>query len=82
MPILHLEALVYSLLWAALAVAGWAVAGWPAGVLLTVGLFLVIMPSSALILSRTGSFSVERAVRWSILGIAGIALAIYADVSG
>ncbi len=79
---LHLEALLYCVLWAALAVAGWAAAGWPAGIFLSIGLFLVIMPTSALILTRTGSFAMERAVRWAILGTAGLALAIYVDLAG
>ena len=77
-PRLHLEALIYCILWVALAVVGWELFGWPAGVALTVGLFLIILPASALILSKTGSFKLERGVRWSILGISGLVIAALA----
>ncbi|HEY0445195.1 MAG TPA: hypothetical protein VGD19_01955 [Allosphingosinicella sp.] len=60
---------------------GWRLAGMKAGLLLSVGLFLLVMPSSALILSRTGSFAAERAVRWGLLAIAAIALASYVDLA-
>jgi hypothetical protein len=76
------DALIYCIAWVALAVAGWRYAGLKAGLLLSVGLFLVVMPASALTLSRTGSFAVERAVRWGILILAAVALASYVDVGG
>jgi Na+-translocating ferredoxin:NAD+ oxidoreductase RnfE subunit len=53
-----------------------------AGLLLSVGLFLVVMPTSALILSRSGSFAAERTVRWAILIGAGLALASSVDLAG
>jgi hypothetical protein len=75
------EALAYCVLWTGLAVAGFILAGWQAGALLSVGLFLIVMPSSAFILSRTGSFAAERAVRWGILVAAGLLLLAYLDLA-
>lgn len=80
MPKLYPEALLFCILWAALAVAGFALVGWQAGALLSVGLFVVIMPASALILTRTGNFAAERIVRWGILAAAAIVLASVADL--
>lgn len=82
MPRLNLDALAYCILWAALAIFGWRVGGLKIGLLLSVGLFLLVMPSSALILSRTGSFAAERTVRWGLLVAAGLLLASYSDVTG
>ena len=78
MPKIYPEALLYCILWVALAVAGAVLFNWQVGVLLSVGLFLVIMPASALILSKTGNFALERAVRWGILGLSAVALAVAA----
>ena len=64
-----------------LAVVGWRAAGIKAGLLLSIGLFLVVMPTSALILSRTGSFAAERTVRWGFLAAAAIGLASYLDIA-
>ena len=64
------EALLFCILWAALAFYGWSRLDWRAGVALTLGLFVVIMPASAFTLSRTGSFAVERGVRWGLFVIA------------
>jgi hypothetical protein len=80
MPKLYPEALAFCFLWAALAVAGFYLLDWKAGVLLSVGLFMLIMPASALILSRTGRFGLERAVRWGILLVAAIGLASAVDL--
>jgi hypothetical protein len=38
------------------------------------------MPSSALILSRTGSFAAERGVRWGILALAALLLFAFVDL--
>jgi hypothetical protein len=81
MPRLYPEALAYCILWAALAVAGFVLAGWQAGALLSVGLFVIVMPASALILSRTGNFAAERAVRWGLLLVAGLILLAFLDLS-
>ncbi|MDB5672805.1 MAG: hypothetical protein JWO25_3764 [Alphaproteobacteria bacterium] len=80
MPKIYPEALAYCILWAALAVAGFMLAGWQAGALLSVGLFLIVMPASALVLTRTGNFIAERAVRWGILVVAAILLASFLDL--
>ena len=81
MPKLYPEALLFCLLWAALAIYGGLDMGWKAGTALTLGLFVLIMPSSALILSRTGNFALERAVRWGILIVAAIVLLSLADLA-
>ena len=81
MPKLYPEALFFCVVWVALAVAGWHVAGLAAGLALSVGLFLIVMPASAFTLSRTGNFAVERAVRWGILALAAAALLLVADLS-
>ena len=78
---LNLEALVYSIVWGVLAVIGWRVAGLKAGILLSVGLFLIVMPTSAIVLSKTGNFSLERGIRWGILALAALALFSFADLS-
>jgi len=80
MPKLHLEPLIFCIAWAALAVAGFALLDWKAGVALSVGLFMLIMPTSALILSRTSNFVLERAVRWGILVVAILVLLSLADL--
>jgi hypothetical protein len=72
----HVEALIFSILWVALAVAGWALLSWQAGLILSAGLFLLVMPTSALILTRTGSFDAERTARWGIFALAAVALLI------
>ena len=76
MPKIYPEALLFCLLWAALALFGWSRIGWQAGIALTLGLFVVIMPASAFTLSRTGNFAVERGVRWTIL-IAAALIALW-----
>jgi hypothetical protein len=80
MPKLYPEALLFCIFWAALAVAGFYLLDWRAGALLSAGLFLVIMPASALMLSRTGNLAAERAVRWGILAAAAIGLASAVDL--
>lgn len=80
MPRLYPEALLFCLLWAALAIYGGLELGWKAGAALTLGLFILIMPTSAIILSRTGSFATERAVRWGILIVAALVFLSVADL--
>ena len=77
MPRLHIEPLLFCVAWAALAIGGGLVAGWQAGAVLSVGLLLIIMPTSSLVLTRTDSFQVERAVRWTILAVATLALLLW-----
>jgi hypothetical protein len=81
MPRLYPEALLFCVLWIALAIYGGLELGWKAGAALTLGLFVLIMPASALILSRTGNFAVERGVRWGILAVAAIALLSMVDLN-
>jgi hypothetical protein len=71
---IHVEALIFSILWITLAVAGAFLFDWRVGLLLSVGLFLLIMPTSALVLTKTGSFAKERSVRWGILTLSSLAL--------
>ena len=80
MPKLYPEALLFCVAWAGLAVAGFILLDRKAGALLAVGLFALIMPSSALILTRTGNFAAERTVRWGILAVAAILLASAVDL--
>jgi hypothetical protein len=79
---LNVDALIFCLVWAALAIFAWDRAGMKAGLICSIGLFPVIMLSSATILSRTGSFAAERTVRWGILAVAMIGLASYLDAAG
>jgi len=81
MPKLYPEALLFCVAWVALAVAGWALVDMRAGLALSVGLLLIIMPASVLTLSRTGSFVTERVVRWGILAVAAIILFSVADLA-
>jgi tryptophan-rich sensory protein len=81
MPRLYPEALAFCLIWAALAIYAGLSSGWRAGAALTLGLFIVIMPTSALVLSRTGNFAMERAVRWGIFVIAALAFFAWADLN-
>lgn len=82
MPKLYPEALLFCAIWAALAIWGGLELGWKAGAALTLGLFILIMPTSAAILSRTGSFKLERGVRWGILAAAAIVLFSLIDMAG
>ena len=79
MPKIYPEALLFCILWAALAFFGWSRIDWKAGIVLTLGLFIVVMPASAVTLSRTGNFAVERGVRWSILIVAALIAFMLAD---
>ena len=82
MPKLYPEALLFCAVWAALAIWGGLELGWKAGAALTLGLFIIIMPASALILSRTGSFAVERGARWGILAVAAVIVLSVASRGG
>ena len=81
MPKIYPEALLYCVLWVALALFGLDRLGWKAGLAFSLGLFVIVMPASAIILSRTGNFAVERGVRWAILAVAAIVFLSVADLS-
>ena len=77
---LYPEAILYCVLWVALALFGLDRLGWKAGLAFSLGLFVIVMPASAIILSRTGNFALERGVRWAILAAAAIALFSLVDL--
>ena len=77
MPKLHAEALVFCLAWAALAILGFIRAGPYAGALLSVGLLLLIMPTSSLVIAKSGDFAFERMARWGLLAAAALAFAAW-----
>jgi hypothetical protein len=72
----HAEAAFFCLVWVALAASGFALEGWIAGGLLSLGLMAVLMPTSAVIISRTEDPTLESTVRWAILLGAGLILAL------
>ncbi len=65
-----------------LALVGYRLGGLKAGLLLSVGLFLIVMPTSAVALSRTGNFAIERSFRWGILAVAALILFSVTDATG
>jgi len=77
MPRLHLEALLFCLAWAALAVAAAIWGGWWLGVAASLGLLVLVSASSLQILARTEDPALERQVRWGILAVAALALAAW-----
>jgi hypothetical protein len=79
---LHPEPLLFCLAWAALAVAAGIMASIWMGILFSAGLALILMPLSATIITRTESFALERQVRWGLLVIAALALAVWLKLSG
>jgi hypothetical protein len=80
MPKFYPEALLYCILWVALALYGLDRLGWVAALALSAGLFVIVMPASMIILTRTENFAIERGVRWGILAVAAIALFSIADL--
>ncbi|TMJ20317.1 MAG: hypothetical protein E6G92_11385 [Alphaproteobacteria bacterium] len=76
MPRLHAEPLIFCLAWAALAIAAAMTASIWMGILFSAGLAFVLMPLSAIVVSRTESMELERQVRWGLLVIAALALAL------
>ena len=78
----HPEAAAFCLAWVAVAAAGFVLQGWLAGVLLSMGMLAILGPTSAMIISRTDDFNLERTVRWSILIAAGAILALVQALAG
>jgi len=77
---LNVEALVFAVVWALLAVAGWVLGGLYVGAALSVGLLVIVMGTSSIVLSKTGDLARERQVRWAILAAAAIALVVWLNV--
>jgi hypothetical protein len=80
MPKLHPEPLLFCLAWAALAVWAAVIGSIWLGILFSAGLAIILIPLSATIVSRTESFALERQVRWGLLVLAALALAIWLNV--
>ena len=76
MPKLYPEPLLFCLAWAALAVWGGMTSIW-LGILLSGGLAVVLMPLSATILVKREDPALERQVRWGILVLAALVLALW-----
>jgi hypothetical protein len=77
LPKFHLEPFLFCVAWALTAVVGSVLGGVWAGVALSLGLLLVLMPLSAIVLTRYEDAALERQVRWGVLVIAGLALAVW-----
>jgi hypothetical protein len=77
MPRLALEPLIFCVCWVGLAVVASVFGNMWAGLAIGLGLLLVFMPTSAFILTRYEDEKLERHVRWGILVIAGLVLAIW-----
>jgi hypothetical protein len=77
LPEFRLEPFLFCVAWALLAVAGTVLGGIWAGSALSVGMLLILMPLSAVILTRYEDLALERQVRWGVLVIAGLALAVW-----
>ena len=73
MPRLYPEPLLFCLAWAALAIWGGMTSIW-LGLLLSGGLAVVLMPLSAMIISKREDPALERQVRWGLLVLAALAL--------
>jgi hypothetical protein len=76
MPKLNVDALIFALTWAGLAVYGGVTSGYMAGAALSAGLLLIIMSTSSYILSKTENLTLERQVRWGILALAALVLGL------
>ena len=80
MPRLHVEPMIFCLAWAGLAVAAAIMASIWLGILFSAGLAIVLMPLSATIISKTGNFALERQIRWGLLVLAALALALWLNL--
>lgn len=81
MPKLYPEPMLFCLAWAALAIWGATSSIW-LGILLSGGLTLVLMPLSATLLLKAEDPALERQVRWGILVLAALVVAVWLRVSG
>jgi len=78
----HPEAAFFCLAWSGVAAAGFVLEGFVAGAALSIGMLAVLGPTSAILISRTDDFALERTVRWSILIAAGTILALVHALRG
>ncbi len=76
MPKLHPEPLLFCLAWAALAIWGGMTSIW-LGILLSGGLAVILMPLSAMIITKREDPVLERQVRWGLLVLGALALLVY-----
>ena len=76
MPKIYPEPLLFCLAWAALAITAGITGSIWMGILFSAGLALILMPLTATIVNKTGDFTLERQVRWGLLVVAALALAI------
>lgn len=74
MPKFHLEAFIFCIAWAALAIAGAVYGNWWIGALICVGVLILVSAASLQVLSQTGDSEMERNVRWGILMVTALAL--------
>jgi uncharacterized membrane protein YedE/YeeE len=74
---LAVEPLIFCLCWAGLAVVASVFGNTWAGLAVALGLLLVLMPSSAFILSRYEDEKLERQVRWGLWVIAALLFGIW-----
>ena len=72
----HPEAAAFCVAWIAVATAGYVLEGFLAGALLTFGLMGILMPVSGYLLGKKDDAVLERTVRWSVLIVAGLVLAL------
>ena len=77
MPRLAIEPLIFCICWVLLAIVASVLGTVWAGLAIGLGLLLVFMPTSAFILTRYEDEKLERQVRWGILVIAGLVLAVW-----
>ena len=77
MPKIYPEPLLFCLAWAALAISAGIMASIWMGILFSAGLALILMPLSATIITKTENLALERQVRWALLVLAALALAIW-----
>jgi hypothetical protein len=81
MPKLYPEPLLFCLAWAALAISAGVLGSVWMGILFSAGFAMVLMPLTATIVSRTDDFTLERQVRWGLLVIAALGLAVWLRLS-
>ena len=82
MPKIYPEPLLFCLAWAALAITAGIMGSIWMGILFSAGLAIVLMPLTATIVTKTGDFTLERQVRWGLLVLAALGLAVWLKVSG